>query len=183
MIAASKLLNRRKFNRICLATAGLSLAIALNSCGSSQSGAGQYEATAKTTYTWKVNYANDPLEDKRGRVEEFESTSLINVNGEKPEGAVSQDDNTGLWWPKLPSKPSIDEIESKVKSPAEKPGKLQLGQNVEYRVKFDQDGERLNLPTNYQVYRQVAKNYPDTPLTFTMGVNNGSVTKATPGTN
>ena len=130
-----------------------------------------------------MNYTNAPLEDKRGRVEEFESTSLMNVNGEKPEGAILQDDNTGLWWPKLPPKPSIDEIESKAKNAAEKPGKLELGQNVEYRVKFDKDGERLNLPTNYQVYRQVAKNYPDTPLTFTMGVNNGSVTKATPDTN
>lgn len=174
------LIPRRQFNRLGLAIAGLSLAIVLNSCGTSQSGAGQYEATAKTTYTWRVRYTNDPMEDKRGRYEEFESTSLTNLNGEKPEGAVSQDDNTGLWWPKLPPKPSRDEIESRVKSPAEKPGRLELGQNVEYRVKFDKDGERLNLPTNYDVYRQVSKSYPDIPLNFTMGVNNGSVTKATP---
>jgi len=60
---------------------------------------------------------------------------------------------------------------------------LELGQNVEYRVKFNKDGERLNLPTNRAVYRQVVKNYPDTPLNFTMGLNNGSVTKATPVTN
>lgn len=183
MRTRSKLFNRRKFNRICLASAGLGLAITLNSCGSSESGAGQYEATAKTTYTWKVNYTNDPFEDKRGRVEEFESTSLTNVNGEKPEGAVSQDDNTGLWWPKLPPKPSRDEIEERKKSPAEKIGRLELGQKEEFRVKFNKDGERLNLPTNYKVYRQVVKNYPDTPLSFTMGVNNGSVTKATPITN
>jgi hypothetical protein len=183
MISKSKLLNRRKFNQICLATAGLTMAIALNSCGSSESGAGQYEATAKTTYTWLVNYANDPLEDKRGRYQEFESTSLMNVNGAKPEGAVSQDDNTGLWWPKLPPKPSVDEIEAGKKSPAEKIGKLELDRKEEFRVKFNKDGERLNLPTNYKVYRQVAKNYPDIPLTFTLGVNNGSVTKATPVAN
>ncbi len=183
MIQALKLFPRRTFNRICLTTAALSLAIALNSCGTSESGAGQYEATARATYTWRVNYANDPTEDKRGRYEEFESTSLVNVNGEKPEGAVLQDDNTGIWWPKLPPKPSIDEIEAKKKQPGEKIGRLELGQNVEYRVKFNQEGERLNLPTNYSVYRQVAKAYPDTPLRFTMGVNNGSVTKATPITN
>ena len=183
MIQRSKLIPRRQFNRLCLATAGLGLTIALNSCGTSESGAGQYEATAKTTYTWRVNYDNNPTEGKRGRYEEFESATLTNVNGEKPEGAVSQDKNTGLWWPKLPPEPSVEEMESRIKSPAEKRGKLELGQDVEYRVKFDKDGERLNLPTNYDVYRQVSKNYPDTPLNFTMGVNNGSVTKATPVTN
>ncbi len=115
MIQAFKLLSRRKFNRIFLTTAGLGMAIALNSCGTSQSGAGQYEATAEATYTWRVNYTHDPLEDKRGRYEEFESTSLINVNGEKPEGAVSQD-NKGIWWPKLPPKPTIDDLEAGKKS-------------------------------------------------------------------
>ena len=83
----------------------------------------------------------------------------------------------------MPPKPSIDEIESRKKQPSEKIGRLELGQNVEYRVKFDREGERLNLPTNYSVYRQVAKAYPERPLSFTMGVNNGSVTKATPVTN
>lgn len=183
MIQATKLISRRKFNQTCLAAAGLFIAIAVNSCGTSESGAGQYEATAQATYTWRVRYTHDPLEDKRGRYEQFKSASLINVNGEKPEGAVSQDDNTGIWWPKLPPKPSVEEIESRKKSAAEKIGKLELGQNVEYRVKFNKDGERLNLPTNHAVYRQVAKNYPDIPLKFTMGVNNGSVTKATPITN
>ncbi len=179
MIQAFKLLSRRKFNRIFLTTASLGMAIALNSCATSESGAGQYEATAEATYTWRVNYTHDPLEDKRGRYEEFESTSLINVNGEKPEGAVSQD-NKGIWWPKLPPKPSIDEVEAGKKKSYEKIGKPELLRQVEYRIKFNKDGERLNLPTNHAVYRQVAKNYPDTPLNFTMGVNNGSVTKATP---
>ena len=176
-------LSRRNFVRVGLISLSFASAIALNSCGTSQSGAGEYEATAKATYTWRVNYTNDPTEDKRGRYEEFESTSLVNVNGEKPEGAVLQDDNTGVWWPKLPPKPTVEEMESRIKSPAEKRGKLELGRDVEYRVKFNRDGERLNLSTNYDVYRQVAKSYPDVPLNFTMGVNNGSVTKATPVTN
>jgi len=182
MIQASKLISRRKFNQVCLAATGLILAIALNSCGTSQSDAGQYEATAKATYTWRVNYSNDPLEGKRGRYEEFESASLVNVNGQKPEGAVYQDDN-GIWWPKLPPKPTIDEREAAQKSSVEKIGKPELLRQVEYRVKFNQDGEKLNLSTNPAVYRQVAKSYPDIPLNFTMGVNNGSVTKATPVTN
>ena len=179
MIPASKLLSRRKFNQIFLATAGLSMAIALNSCGTSQSGGGQYEATAEATYTWRVNYTPDPSGDKRGRYQEFESASLINVNGEKPEGAVLQDDKS-IWWPKLPPKPTVDDLEAGKKKSYEKIGKPELLRQVEYRVKFNKDGERLNLPTNHSVYRQVAKNYPDIPLNFTMGVNNGSVTKATP---
>ncbi|MEM6611518.1 MAG: hypothetical protein AAF652_04555 [Cyanobacteria bacterium P01_C01_bin.72] len=179
MMLNSKLISRRKFSHICLATASLGMAIALNSCGTTQSGAGQYEATAKATYTWRVNYTNDPQENKRGRYVEFASASLTNVNGEKPEGAVLQDDN-GIWWPKVPLKPTIDDREAGKKSSAEKIGKPELLQQVEYRVKFTQDGERLNLSTNPQVYRQVVKNYPDTPLNFTLGVNNGSVIKATP---
>lgn len=182
MIKIFPLISRRKFNQICLATAGLSLAIAISSCGTSESGAGQYEATAKATYTWRVNYANDPFENKRGRYEEFESASLTNVNGQKPEGAVYQDDQ-GIWWPKQPPKPTIDEREDLKKSSGEKIGKPELLRQVEYRVKFNKDDERLNLPTNYSVYRQVVKSYPDIPLNFTLGVNNGSVTKATPVAN
>lgn len=179
----TKIFSSATFKQISLAALGVSLGFFLNSCGTNRSGAGEYEATAKATYTWRVNYSNDPMGNKLGRYEEFESASLVNVNGEKPEGAVLQDDNTGIWWPKLPPKPSIDEIEDRRKSPAEKAGKLELGREVEYRVKFNREGERLNLPTNYSVYRQVAKNYPNTPLNFTMGVNNGSVTKATPVVN
>ncbi|MEL6494473.1 MAG: hypothetical protein AAFQ41_05025 [Cyanobacteria bacterium J06623_7] len=182
MMSNLNLISRRQFNRACMAAAGLGMAIALNSCGTSQSGAGQYEATAKATYTWVVNYDSDPLEGKRGRDVEFESASLMNVNGEKPAGAVYQDDNE-IWWPKQPPKPTLDEREAEQKSSAEKIGKPELRRQVEYRVKFNRDGERLNLPTNPQVYRRVVQNYPDVPLNFTLGVNNGSVTKATPVNN
>lgn len=183
MTKFSLTINRRKFNRFCLATVGLTLAIAINSCGTSESAGGQYETTAKATYTWRVRYTNAPTDDKRGHYQEFESTSLITRNGIKPEGGVMKDNDKDVWWPKLPPKPSVDEIESGKKSPSEKIGKLELGQSIEYRVKFDKDGEQLNLPTNYSVYRQVSQSYPDIPLNFTMGVNNGSVTKATPITN
>ena len=175
-----KAFSRREFSRIGLAVIGLSLAVIFNGCGSQQ--AQQYEATATATLTWRVNYTHDPLEDKRGRYETFESVSLVNRNGEKPEEAVFQDDK-GIWWPKNPPKPTVDEIEAARKNPYEKIGKLELLREVEYRVKYDQDGERINLPTNYSVYRQVVKAYPDTPLKFIMGLNNGTVEKATPITN
>lgn len=177
----SQIFSRQRFNQICIASAGLSMAILFSGCGSQQSA--RYEATAKTSITWRVPYyESDPNNDKQPRYEEFESVSLVNVNGEKPEDAVFQDDR-GIWWPKVPPKPTVDEMEAGKKKPYEKIGKPDMLRQVEYRVKYNQDGERINLPTNYSVYRQVSKAYPDTPLKFTMGINNGSVTKATPITN
>ncbi|MGF1541236.1 MAG: hypothetical protein ACFCU5_12420 [Pleurocapsa sp.] len=169
---------RRQLNRLGLASLGWSLAVIFAGCGSQN--VQQYEATAETTMTWRVNYTNDPMEDKRGRYVEFVSTSLTNRNGEKPEGGVVQDDK-GIWWGKVPPKPSIDEIEAAKKQPYEKIGSPELLRTVEYYVTYQQDGQTITLPTNYSVYRQVAKAYPNgTPLKFTMGLNNGSVEKATP---
>ena len=172
-----QLFSRRNFQRLCLSIVIFSMAIAFNGCGTQE--ADNYEATATAKMTWVVEYSNDPLKDKRPRIEEFESVTLVNRNGEKPDGAVFQDDKE-IWWPKEPPKPSLDEIEAKQKRPSEIIGKPRRLREVAYRVKFYKDGERLNVSTNHDVYRQVAKAYPDTPLTFTLGVNNGSVTKATP---
>lgn len=172
-----KLFPRRNFHKTGLSFAVFLMAIAFNGCGTQQ--ADNYEATATAKMTWIVEYSNDPLADKRPRIEEFESVTLVNRNGEKPDGAVFQDDK-GIWWPKEPPKPSLDEIEAKQKRTSDVIGKPRRLREVKYRVKFYKDGERLNVTTNHAVYRQVAKAYPDTPLTFTMGVNNGSVTKATP---
>ena len=173
-----KFLFPTQLSRIALAGASVGLAFMFTGCGTQQ--AQEYEATAVATSTWRVNYSPDPMEDKRGRYHKFESVSLTNRNGEKPEGAVYQDDK-GIWWSKNPPKPSVDEIEAARKQPYEKIGKPELLRQVKYRVKFQQDGETVNLPTNYEVYRQVVKAYPHkTPLTFTMGLNNGSVQKATP---
>lgn len=169
--------SRRQFGNICLGLLSL-MAVTISSCDTQNTQ--QYEATATTNLTWRVNYSSDPTEDKRGRYEEFESVSLVNRNGKKPEGGVVQDDK-GLWWPKVPPKPSIDEIEARQQQPYEQPGKPELLRTVDYRVTFPHDGQMVNLPTNYAVYRQVAKAYPnETPLKFTLGINNGSVEKAEP---
>ncbi len=141
----------------------------------------QYEATAITTLTWQVNYTNDPQEDKRGRFEEFASSSITNRNGNKPEGRVTGPDDKGLWWPLIPSKPTLDQIEELQKRPYEKPGKPELLRTVRYYIVYDKNGQSMNLPTNYSVYRQVVKAYSKgIPLKLTMGVNNGSVEKAEP---
>jgi hypothetical protein len=175
------LFSQKKWQQFYLASASIVMAIASVGCGTQQVQQQQYEATATATITWRVKYAPDLQEDKPARYETFESVSLVNNNGVKPEEGVYQDDK-GIWWPKEPPKPTLDEIEAGKKKSYEKIGKPERLRQVEYRVKYFQGGEQINLPTNYDVYRQVAKAYPDIPLNFTMGLNNGSVIKATPVT-
>jgi len=55
----------------------------------------------------------------------------------------------------------------------------QLLKAVDYQLKFGD--KHRTLPTNYEVYRQVVKAYPQrTPLQLTLGVNDNSVEKAEP---
>ena len=170
---------KKTWQQFCLAILSFIVVISFAGCGVRT--INQYEATARTTLTWQVNYSNDPMEDKRGRFEEFESVSVVNNNGEKPEGRVVGPDEKGLWWPTVPPKPTVDDLESRQKKPYEKPGKPELLRQVKYHITYQQDGQTITLPTNYEVYRQVVKAYPNqTPLQLTMGINNGSVEKAEP---
>ncbi|MGK7893518.1 MAG: hypothetical protein AB4372_07815 [Xenococcus sp. (in: cyanobacteria)] len=169
----------QKLRQFLLAVLSCALVIIFAGCGTQN--VTQYEATALTILTWQVNYANDPTEGKRGRFEEFASVSLLNRNGEKPEAASFGPDDRGLWWAKLPPKPSLDDIEARQKRPYEKPGKPELLRQVKYHITYQKNGQNITLPTNYSVYRQVVKAYPkQIPLRLTMGINNGSVEKATP---
>jgi hypothetical protein len=43
----------------------------------------------------------------------------VNRNGVKPPGAVVGPDDRGLWWPTLPPRPSVDEVEQRKKSQEE----------------------------------------------------------------
>ncbi len=138
----------------------------------------QYESTALTTLTWQVQYSTDPVNDKQPRFEEFASNSLLNRNGEEPKDAVIGPDDKGLWWPKLPPRPTVDEVEQRQKH-GEQASKPELLRNVKYEITYQQDGQKLTLPTNYDVYRQVVRAYPSRkPLQLTLGINNSSVTKA-----
>ena len=166
-------------SQILLTLISFSLTVVLASCGTTN--IEQYEAIAITTLTWQVNYTNDPSEAKLGGFEEFASSSVTNRNGQKPEGAVVGPDDKGLWWPTIPAKPTLDEIENRQKRPYEKPSKPEILRTVKYRIIYQKDGQTINLPTNYSVYRQVVKAYPKgIPLKLTMGINNGSVEKAEP---
>ncbi len=138
----------------------------------------QYEATALTTYTWQVKYANNLASERSPRLETFAETSLLNRNGLKPEGAVTGPDDRGLWWPALPPRPTVDEVEQRIR-PQEEASKPELLKNVEYRLTYKVDDQDRTLPTNYEVYRQVVKAYPShTPLHLTLGVGDNSVEKA-----
>lgn len=153
-------------------------AIALSSCSNVTTD--QYEATAKTTYTWQVKYSINPISDKLPRFETFISTSLVNRNGIKPDGAVIGPDDRGLWWPHLPPRPTVDQVEQR-KRAGEQATTPQLVKSVDYQMSYRIGNRFLTLPTNYQVYRQVVKAYPQKiPLQLTLGVNDKSVEKAEP---
>ncbi|WP_009630127.1 hypothetical protein [Synechocystis sp. PCC 7509] len=138
----------------------------------------EYEATARTTYTWQVEYFVNQSNDNLTRFEPFASTSLVNRNGIKPENAVTGPDDKGLWWAALPPRPTVDEIEQRQK-PSQKPSSPQLIRSVDYRLSYTVGNKVQILPTNYQVYRQVVKAYPQkSPLQLTLGVNDNTVEKA-----
>jgi hypothetical protein len=153
-------------------------AIALTSCSTLTTD--QYEATAKTTYTWQVKYSLNPTSDKLPRFETFASTSLVNRNGIKPVGAVTGPDDRGLWWSALPPRPTVDQVEQR-KRPQEQATTPELLKSVAYQLSYREGDRQRTLPTNYQVYRQVVKAYASrTPLRLTLGVNDNSVEKAEP---
>ncbi|BAY13314.1 hypothetical protein [Calothrix sp. NIES-2098] len=151
-------------------------ALTLSSCSTLNTS--QYEATALTTYTWQMKYANNLSNEPSPQFETFASTSLLNRNGLKPEGAVTGPDDRGLWWPALPPRPTVDEIEQR-KKPQQEVSKPELLKTVEYKITYSVGSQQKTLPTNYDVYRQVVKAYPSrTPLELTLGVNDNSVEKA-----
>ncbi|KOP27761.1 hypothetical protein AMR41_03450 [Hapalosiphon sp. MRB220] len=151
-------------------------ALTLTSCSTVTTN--QYEATALTTYTWQVKYAYDVANEPSPRFETFATASVLNRNGVKPPGRVIGPDDKGLWWPTLPPRPSVSEIEQR-KKPQEQASTPEILKSVEYKLTYTVDSQQKTLPTNYEVYRQVVKAYPsNTPLQLTLGVDNNSVEKA-----
>jgi hypothetical protein len=154
-------------------------ALTLSSCSTLTTD--QYEATALTTYTWRVKKTNDLTNEPAPQFENFATTSLLNRNGLKPEGAVTGPDERGLWWPALPPRPSVDEVEQRLKR-QQQVTKPELLKTVEYKMTYTVGSQQRTLPTNYDVYREVVKAHPSrTPLQLTLGVNDNSVEKAEAG--
>ncbi len=137
-----------------------------------------YEATARTIYTWQVEYFVNQSNDNLTYFETFAATCLLNRNGIKPENAVTGPDDKGLWWAALPPRPTVDEIEKRQKV-SYKPGSPQLIKSVDYQLSYSVGTKVQTLPANYQVYRQAVKAYPQkAPLQLTLGVNDNTVEKA-----
>ncbi|HIK45626.1 MAG TPA: hypothetical protein IGR64_12195 [Leptolyngbyaceae cyanobacterium M65_K2018_010] len=122
---------------------------------------GTYEAIATVTYTWQAEYARSFDRPQTIRQEQFASTTLVNRNGLRPEGAVTGPDDAGLWWPALPPRPSADELEERQRESNEKRTDPLLQKDVTYAITFDYDGQRRTLPTNPSVYREAVKAYAD----------------------
>ncbi len=139
-----------------------------------------FEATATTTYIWQVEYNPRDSKDRPNdrRLEQFESTTVTNVNGIRPEAAGSGPDSQGLWWPVLPTKPTVDDIEERREN-AELVRSPEVIKKVDYQITFNKAGETTTLPTDYDVYRQAVKAYEkDRPLALTLGPQDASVLTA-----
>jgi hypothetical protein len=142
----------------------------------------EYEATALTSYKWQVKYADDLTSQPSPRFETFATTSLLNRNGLKPNGAVTGPDDRGLWWAALPPRPTVDDVEQRKKG--EQASQPELLKSVKYEMTYQVGSQQRTLPTNYEVYRQVVKAYPSRiPLELTLGVQDNSVQKAEPASN
>jgi hypothetical protein len=180
LVSSSKKRNRfflQWKNRVAIALLGTILSFALASCDRVTTN--KYEATALTTYTWRVKYFINENEDIP-RWETFASSSALNVNGQKPDKEGGYQDEKGLWWPPLPPRPSIDEIEERAK-PSEQHTRPELLRKVKYSLAYQEGDRQETLDTNYSVYRQAVKaSKTGRSLKLTLGVNNRSVEKAEP---
>ena len=137
-----------------------------------------YEATAVTTYVWQVEYAGDTDRPTDRRLQRFATTSLINTNGVMPDAAVSGPDDKGLWWPALPPRPSVDDLEAGQQG-QETIGTPELIRVVDYTLAFHTDGSYQTMPANHSVYRQAVKALRDErSLELTLGPTEKSVQKA-----
>lgn len=156
---------------------GIALGLILQGCDTVETQT--YNATAQVTYTWQVEYI--PITDnRRSRLEQFASTSLMNVNGDRPAEAVTGPDDEGLWWPQLPPRPTVDELEARQQQ-GEEVGTPELLKSVDYAVTYAQDGQTRTLPTNASVYRQVVRSRPQQePLEFILSLDGNSVVQAKP---
>jgi hypothetical protein len=158
---------------------GLGLALTLSGC--KELVTDQYEAVAVTTYTWQAEYRPQgvtPDRPREGRIETFETNSLVNLNGQPTVEPTGDQDASGIWWPALPPKPTVDDLEARQKA-GEVYSEPLIQQSVDYRLTFDQAGETVTLPTNAGVYREAVKAYEQgRSLEVLLGPQNAHVQKA-----
>jgi hypothetical protein len=156
---------------ILAALAGLaSLSIGLTGCDEQMTS--QYDVTANVSYVWQVEYSPNADKTNQIRREKFASASLLNQNGERPGEAVTGPDDRGLWYPAIPPRPTVDEMEARQKNSDERRSEPELLKRAEYTITYETEGQTITAPTNYDVYRTVVKVLPDQPpLELTLGVD------------
>ncbi|MEL6779281.1 MAG: hypothetical protein AAFO06_18695 [Cyanobacteria bacterium J06597_16] len=164
-----------------VATVGLSVSGCNQVSTNAFEATADFEAIAATTYTWQVEYLPRSVSQDRPndrRLEQFESRTVVNQNGIRPEAAGSGPDAKGLWWPVLPPEPTVDDIEDRQRK-GETPRPPEVIKAIEYEITFNQAGETTTLPANYDVYRQAVKAFEkDRPLALTLGPKDQSVLQA-----
>lgn len=166
-------------------TAAIVLSVSTLGCNQVQTNASEatadFQGVATTTYTWQVEYVprgNSPDRPNDRRLEQFESTTLTTTNGIRPDAAGSGPDSKGLWWPVLPSEPTVDDIEARLRA-GEMARPPEIIKSVDYQLSFNQAGEEKTLPTDYDVYRQSVKAFEqERPLLLTLGARDESVIDA-----
>ena len=178
------LISRPWINRAIPAVGALLVSVGVASCNqvsTSANPADDFQATATTTYTWQVEYVPRGVDKDRPndrRLEQFESTTVTNTNGIRPDAAGSGPDNKGLWWPVLPPEPTVDDIED-LQRKGETPRPPEVIKSVDYEITFNQAGDVKTLPTDYDVYRQAVKAFEkERSLFLTLGPQDESVIQA-----
>jgi hypothetical protein len=141
----------------------------------------QYEATAITTYAWQAEYRPQGVSPDRPRdtrIETFETNSLVNTNGQPTVDPTGERDSQGIWWPALPPKPTVEELEARQKA-GEVYSEPLLQKQIEYSLTFDNAGSMVTLPTDATVYRTAVKASEEArPLKLLLGAQDGFVQKA-----
>jgi hypothetical protein len=135
-----------------------------------------YEATATVTQTWRAEYARSFDRRQTIHMQTFESNSLVNRNGVRPEGAATGPDDEGLYWPPLPPRPTADDLDGRKREPIEQRTDPAIFREVDYAITFDYDGQRRTLPTTRTVYREASRAFADQqPLEVTFGPGEQSI--------
>lgn len=137
---------------------------------------GTYEATATVTQTWRAEYARSFDRRQTIHMETFESNSLVNRNGVRPEGAATGPDDEGLYWPSLPPRPTADDLDSRKREPIEQRTDPAILREVDYAITFDYNGQRRTLPTTRTVYSEASRAFADQQaLEVTFGPGDQSI--------
>ena len=180
------LMNRRVQGTYLAASLGMSLV--LTGCGELTTDSfedtmvtNDYEATAVTVYTWQAEYSPQgvtPDRPRENRIETFESSYRVNINGQPAAQDFGNADEKGLWWPALPPEPTVDDLEARQKR-REVFSAPQIQKSVKYTLTFEEAGEMVTLQTEYPVYREAVRaGDAERPLKLTLGRQEAYVRKA-----